>query len=83
MTYSIETTIGTYKVEIQTNEVYSFGTEYHSTIRKENKVVAKIMDLRQVKMGFVPSPYHNEIIGLSEMQAVTLHRVAVKMHKAA
>jgi len=81
MTFSIETSKGTYTVELFTNEVPHFGTEYHSTIRKGRKVCAKIMDLRQTGHGFVPSPYHNEIVGLTEMQAILLHKRAISLSK--
>ena len=82
MTYNIETSKGTFSVELFTNEVTSFGTEYHSTIRKGKKVCAKIMDLRQTGHGFVPSPYHNQIVGLTELQAIILHKEAIKQHRA-
>tara|TARA_R110002126_G_C10212009_1_gene478125 strand:+ start:290 stop:592 length:303 start_codon:yes stop_codon:yes gene_type:complete len=81
MTYLINTALGNFNVDIHTNEVASFGTEYHSTIRKDDRIVAKVMDLRQVGKGFVPSPYHNKIIGLSEMQAITLHMQAITFLK--
>lgn len=82
MTHSIETSKGTFTVELITRDVPFFGTTFDSVIRKGRKVVAKIADLRQAGHGFAPSPWHNEIIGLTELEAVTLHKVAIKLHKA-
>lgn len=85
MTYSIETILGIYEVEIQTKEVNSFDTEYNSKIRQENKIIATIMDLRQIDCGFVSNIYQTESeqfqFGMTNAFALALHRVAVKMHK--
>lgn len=78
MTFSIETTQGTFKATISTTQGGSFGTEYHSTIKQGNKVAAQVIDYRQVGMGFVPSTLN----GLSELQAVAIHKAAVAMFKA-
>ena len=80
--YNIETSKGTYAVELIIREVPFFGTSYNSVIRKGQKVVAKIEDLRQAGHGFAPSPWFNKIIGLTELEAVTLHKVAIKQHEA-
>lgn len=79
---NIETTKGIYSVELITREVPFFGTTYDSVIRKGRKVVAKISDLRQAGHGYAPSPWHNKIIGLSELEAVSLHRAAIKIHNS-
>jgi hypothetical protein len=79
MTHSIETSKGTFTVSLSTLEVPFFGTTYDSVIRKGKKIVAVIADLRQAGHGFAPDPFHNEIIGLTEHEAITLHKVAIKL----
>ena len=79
MTYSIETITGTYSVELQTFDVWNFGTEYHGEIRRGSKVVGRITDFRSTGHGFVVSS--NSLKGLSELEAVTLHLEAIRRHK--
>lgn len=75
MTISIPTSHGTYKVELIKQTVFGGVVEYHSTIKMGRKVVGRIGDFRQTGHGF--APIGADLIGLSEMQAVTLHTLAI------
>jgi hypothetical protein len=80
MTFSIETTQGTYKVELNKQIVFGGAVEFHSTIKMGRKVVGRIGDFRQAGMGF--APIGGDLIGLSEWQAIKLHTIAIAQHKA-
>jgi hypothetical protein len=51
MTFSIETSQGTYKVELNKQIVFGGAVEFHSTIKLGRKVVGRIGDFRQVWNG--------------------------------